>query len=218
MRWKLIGSTAAAACALLVVVGVADGGEPGGSKPTFDALVACLNAHGVQTPATSDPVQFKTWLGEHYQSDPAVKAAFEACQPDDAQGGGVGPAPSLTDLITCLRSHGAQPPDTTDPAVLKTWLGQRYQSDPAVEAALQACAPPEKKETTSTPSLTELRACLLQAGIGVPTGVNLKEWLGRVVDQTRVKQALRTCGVAVVKKRTSSKGAKVTFRRVVFHR
>jgi hypothetical protein len=58
----------------------------------------------------------------------------------------------------------------------------------------------------------------VQAGIGVPAGVNLKEWLGRVVDQARVKQALRTCGVTVVKKRTGSKTAKVTFRRVVSHK
>jgi hypothetical protein len=215
----LIGSTAVAAGALLVAVGVAEGGGPGGSNPTLDTLIACLNAHGVQTPATSDPVQFKTWLGQHYQSDPAVEAAFEACRPDAADGGGGGgSAPSLTELTTCLRAHGVQPPDTTDPLVLKTWLGRRYQSDPAVEAALEACAPPEKKEATSAPSLAELRACLVRAGIGVPAGVDLKEWLGRAVDQRRVKQALRTCGVTVVKKRTSSKAAKVTFRRVVFHR
>jgi len=222
MRWKLIASTTAAASALLVVVGVAAGGEPGGSKPTLEALVACLNAHGIQAPATDDPVQFKTWLGERYQSDPAVKAAFEACEPD-ATGGSGGTPTSVADLITCLRSHGVQPPDTTDPLVLKTWLGQNYRSDPAVEAALEACAPPdsapqEKKPTAGAPSVNELRACLGKAGIAVPVGVDLKEWLGRVVDQARVKQALRACGVAVVKKHTGSKAAKVTFRRVVFHR
>src|SRR5262245_10769370 len=184
MRWGLIGSTTVAVCALLVAVGVAQADEPGGSaKPTWEALVACLNAHGVQTPATNDPVQLKTWLGERSQSDPAVKAALEACAPDATQEGDGDSGPSLTDLIACLRSQGLQPPDTTDPLTLKTWIGEHYKSDPAVEAALQACAPAGKKETTNAPRLTELETCLVQAGINDPDGVNLKEWLGRVVDQ-----------------------------------
>jgi len=216
MRWRLIGSTTVAVCALLVAVGAAQAGEPGGT--TWETLVACLNAHGIQTPATNDPVQLKTWLGERSQADPGVDAALEACTPDATKGEGSGP--SLVELVACLRSQGLQPPDTTDPQTLKTWLGEQSKSDPAVQAALKACAPPlkkETKETTNQPSLTELEACLVQAGINVPDGVNLKEWLGRVVDQARVKQALQSCGVTMAKKRTSSKNVKVMLR-LVAHR
>src|SRR5262245_55616481 len=217
MKWRLIGSMMVAACALLAAVGVAEAGEPGdNARPTWEKLIMCLNAHGVQPPATNDPVQLKTWFGERYESDPAVKAAFDACAPDAAERKGGAPGPSLTELIACLRSHGVQAPDTTDPRALKTWLGERYKSDPAVEAALVACAPAGQKEKeTTNPSLTELRTCLVQAGINVSDDVDLKVWLGRVFDQARVKQALRTCGVTVAKKRTSSKKAKVTVVRLV---
>ena len=221
MSWRLIGSTTVAVCALIVAVGVARAGEPGGSaKPTWETLVACLNAHGVQTPATNDPVQLKMWLGQHYDSDPAVKAALDACAaPTADEKGGEDSGPSPADLVTCLRSHGVQPPDTTDPPELKTWLGQNLKSDPALEAAMQACAPPGKKDTTSAPNLTQLKSCLVRAGIKVPDGVDLKVWLAGVVDQARVKQALRTCGVSVAKKVTSSKTAKkVTVKLVVAHR
>src|SRR5262249_50708457 len=154
MRWKSIGSMTVAVCALLVAVGVAQGDEPGGNgQPPWVTLVACLNAHGVQTPTTNDPVQLKTWLGERLESDPAVKAALEACAPDANKEGGGGAEPSVADLIACLRSHRVQPPDTTDPLTLKTWLGQHYESDPAVEAALRACNPPEQKQTGNAPSL-----------------------------------------------------------------
>src|SRR5262249_46110701 len=116
MRWKSIGSTAVAVCALLVAVGVAQGDDPGGSgQPPWVTLVACLNAHGVQTPATNDPVQLKTWIGERLESDPAVKAALEACAPDANKEGGGGSGPSVADLIARLRAHGGQPPHTTDP-------------------------------------------------------------------------------------------------------
>jgi len=215
----LIGSTTVAVCALLAAVAVAHAGEPGDNgQPTWETLVACLNAHGVQTPAITDPAQLKTWIGQRYDSDPAVRAALEACTPDASKDDGGGSGPSLADLVSCLRSHGVQPPDTTDPLTLKTWLGQHFESDPAVEAALQACAPPAKKETTSAAGLTQLRACLVQAGINVPDGVNLKEWLGRVVGQAEVKQALRGCGVTVAKKRMRSKTGKVTVRLVVARR
>jgi hypothetical protein len=214
----LIGSMTVAACACLVAVGAADAGDPGGNgKPTWEALVACLNSHGVQTPATSDPAELKAWIGEHYDSDPAVKAALEACAPDASKDDGGDSGPSLADVVSCLRSHGAQPPDTSDPLTLKTWLGQ-HESDPAVESALQACAPSDKKDTASAPSLTQLKACLVRAGIDVPDDVDLKQWLGRVVDQARVKQALRGCGVTVARKRTHSKNGKVTLRLVVARR
>src|SRR5262249_47782081 len=133
--------------------------------------------------------------------------------------GGEDSSPSLADLVTCLRSHGVQPPDTTDPATLKTWLGENLKSDPALEAAMQAWAAPGEKDTTDGPHPPQLKTCLVQAGIKVPDGVDLKAWLGGVVDQARVKQALRTCGVTVAKKVTSSKAAKkVTVKLVVAHR
>jgi hypothetical protein len=224
----LIGSATVAVCALLVAGSVALADNPGGSdSPSFTALVACLNAHGVQTPATSDPAQFKMWLGQHSASDPSVAAALDACAPPDSNGNGGDSGPSFSDLITCLQSHGAQPPATTDPMTLKQWLGQ-HQSDPAVEAALQSCGAgggPAGGKTGAPgagggPDPTQLRACLAQAGINVPDGANLKQWLGSVAGQAQVQQALRACGVTMArtKTRVGGKVVKVTLKLVAIHK
>jgi hypothetical protein len=174
------------------------------------------------------------WLGQHSESDPAVNAALQACAPPDsydksgdsgAKAGGGDSGPSFSDLITCLQSQGAQPPATTDPMTLKQWLGQ-HESDPAVEAALQACgvgAASGKKGPSGVaggPDPTQLRACLVQAGIDVPDGANLKQWLGSVAGQAQVQQALRACGVTIAKTRTrvGPNVVKVTLRLVAIHK
>jgi hypothetical protein len=46
-------------------------------------------------------------------------------------------------FISCLASHGVQVP-SDDPAAVKRWLGDRLASDPAVQAALDACAGADK--------------------------------------------------------------------------
>jgi hypothetical protein len=95
-------------------------------------------------------------------------------------------------LVSCLASHGIQVP-SNDPGAVKRWLSDR-QNDPAVQAALQACAGPQ--EPGPTPA--ELVACLEQHGVDVPSDVKqnpdaLKPWLHGAMQQPSVKAALDAC-------------------------
>jgi hypothetical protein len=95
-------------------------------------------------------------------------------------------------IVSCLVSHGVQVP-STDPSAAKRWLSDR-QNDPAVQAALQACAGPQE----SGPTPAEVVACLEQHGVDVPSDVKanpdtLKPWLHGAIDQPRVKAALDAC-------------------------
>jgi hypothetical protein len=102
-------------------------------------------------------------------------------------------------LVSCLASHGVQVP-SNDPGTEKLWLGD-HQSDPAVHAALDACAPNFNSNTGvsgSTPA--ELAACLVQHGVDVPNDVKdspapgaLKEWLHGAMQQPSVKAAIDAC-------------------------
>jgi hypothetical protein len=104
------------------------------------------------------------------------------------------PGDGFAAFISCLASHGVQVP-SDDPAVVKRWLGD-HQSDPAVQAALQACAPPDDTGTDLTPA--ELAACLEQHGVYVPSDAKqdpgaLKQWLHEAMQQPSVRAALDDC-------------------------
>jgi hypothetical protein len=97
-------------------------------------------------------------------------------------------------LVSCLASHGVQVP-SSDPAAVKQWLAD-HESDPAVQAALQACTQPDATDTGPTPA--QLVACLEQHGVDVPNDAKqdpgaLKHWLAGAMDQPSVKTALDEC-------------------------
>jgi hypothetical protein len=97
-------------------------------------------------------------------------------------------------FVSCLASHGVQVP-SDDPTALKQWLAD-HQSDPAVQAALQACAPQDDTDTGPTPAA--LVTCLEQHGVDVPNDVKenpdrLKSWLAGAMHQASVKAAVDDC-------------------------
>jgi hypothetical protein len=101
-------------------------------------------------------------------------------------------------FISCLTSHGVQVP-SDDPGAVKRWLGD-HQGDPAVQAALQACAPADggSNADVSGPTPAELAACLEQHGVDVPSDAKdapgaLKQWLHGAMQQPSVKAALDAC-------------------------
>ena len=112
-------------------------------------------------------------------------------------------------FISCLASHGVQVP-SDDPTTLKQWLGEHSQDDPAVQAALGACAGGADtgggktgganagNGTEPGPTPAELVACLERHRVDVPTGVKeapdtLKPWLVGVIDQPSVRAAVDDC-------------------------
>jgi hypothetical protein len=112
------------------------------------------------------------------------------------------PPDDFAAFISCLASHGVQVP-SDDPAAVKPWLAE-HQSDPTVQAALQACAGPDvgpgKKGggTEPGPTPSELVACLERHGVDVPSDVKqtpdaLKPWLAGAMQQPAVKAALDEC-------------------------
>jgi hypothetical protein len=113
------------------------------------------------------------------------------------------PADGSTAFISCLASHGVQVP-SDDPAAVKPWLAD-HQSDPAVQAALEACAGKAntgagKKDdgTARGPSPDALVACLERHGVDVPSDAKrapgaLKVWLAGAIQQPSVNAALNEC-------------------------
>jgi hypothetical protein len=108
------------------------------------------------------------------------------------------PGDGVAALTSCLASHGVQVP-SDDPGAVKRWLGD-HQSDPAVQAALHACAPADESSNTgvSGPTPAELVACLEQHGVDVPSDVKanpdaLKPWLHGAMQKPSVKAALDAC-------------------------
>jgi hypothetical protein len=114
------------------------------------------------------------------------------------------PGDGFAAFTSCLASHGVQLP-SDDPAAVKPWLAD-HQSDPAVQAALDACAGPADtgagKNTHGTepgPTTAALVACLEQHGVDVPsdakeTPAALKPWLIGAIQQPSVGAALNECG------------------------
>jgi hypothetical protein len=105
------------------------------------------------------------------------------------------PGDGFAAFTSCLASHGVQVP-SDDPPAVKRWLSDR-QNDPAVQAALQACAgPPDGTEPGPTPAA--LVACLERHGVDVPSDVKenpdaLKPWLHGAMQQPSVSAALEEC-------------------------
>jgi hypothetical protein len=106
--------------------------------------------------------------------------------------------PGFAAFVSCLASHGVQVP-SDDPGAVKQWLGD-HQSDPAVQAALKACAPADESsnEGVSGPTPAALVACLEQHGVDVPSDVKenpdtLKPWLVGAMQQPGVSTALHEC-------------------------
>jgi hypothetical protein len=110
-------------------------------------------------------------------------------------------------FISCLASHGVQVP-SDDPAAVKRWLGDRLASDPAVQAALDACAGADKSGAGKTgggnnadepgPTAAALVACLERHGVDVPSDAKetpgaLKQWLVGAMDQPSVSAAVDEC-------------------------
>ena len=125
-----------------------------------------------------------------------------------ASGGTAGrsdqPGEGFAGFISCLASHGVQVP-SDDPAAVKQWLGERSQDDPAVQAAIEACAPadgggskPGGGSTEPGPTPAELVACLERHRVDVPSDVKqapdaLKPWLAGAMQQPNVRAALDDC-------------------------
>lgn len=137
-RKALLAIAAAGAVAAIIVLttGAFAGtsgraGQPGDGNGTF---ISCLASHGVQVPS-DDPGAVKRWLGDH-ESDPAVRAALEACAPPDKTGTDLTPA----QLAACLEQHGVAVPSDArrDPGAFKQWLHEAMQT-PSVGAALKGC-------------------------------------------------------------------------------
>jgi hypothetical protein len=135
-------AAAGALTAIIVLTTGAFAGTSGRSDQPGDgaaALVSCLASHGVQVPS-NDPAGVKQWLADH-ESDPAVKAAIDACAPADGGKGNAdvsGPTPA--ELVACLEQHGVEvPSDVKDaPDTIKEWLhGAMEQA--SVKSALDAC-------------------------------------------------------------------------------
>jgi hypothetical protein len=113
----------------------------------------------------------------------------------DDPGGTKGPG----DLAACLRDHGlAGAPDGDD---LKPWLGPRLErDDAAARRALEKCAPPKPTLVQRVgPSENELRSCLTDHGIKVPSGdgMVLKRWLLEHGDDAANRDALKACHIAL---------------------
>ena len=112
------------------------------------------------------------------------------------------PGDGFAAFVSCLASHGVQVP-SDDPAAVKPWLGD-HQKDPAVQAALEACAGPDstgggKKPggTAAGPSVADLVGCLERHGVDVPSDAKapdaFKPWLSGALQQPTVKAALDDC-------------------------
>jgi hypothetical protein len=109
------------------------------------------------------------------------------------------PGDGFAAFTSCLASHGVQVP-SDDPVKVKEWLADR-QSDPAVQAALQACGAGDDTQGNGTepgPTPAELVACLERHGVDVPNDVKstpdaLKPWLAGAIDQPSVKAAVEAC-------------------------
>jgi hypothetical protein len=115
-------------------------------------------------------------------------------QPGDVEAG----------FVSCLASHGVQVP-SDDPATVKRWLGD-HQSDPAVQAALEACAGAGAGTKGDGggpgPTPAELVACLERHGVDVPSDARqsadaLKPWLVGAFDQPGVRSAVDECADAL---------------------
>jgi hypothetical protein len=113
------------------------------------------------------------------------------------------PPDGFAAFISCLASHGVQVP-SGDPAAVKPWLAD-HQSDPKVQAALEACAGTANTGAGKQPGGTEpgttadaLVACLERHGVDVPSDAKqtpgaLKPWLIGAMQQPSVKAALDDC-------------------------
>jgi len=108
------------------------------------------------------------------------------------------PGDGFTTFTSCLASHGVQVP-SDDPAAVKQWLGD-HESDPGVQAALEACRGGDEKAggTESGPTPAALVACLEQHGVDVPSDVKeapgaIKQWLVTAIKQPSVSAALDDC-------------------------
>jgi hypothetical protein len=108
------------------------------------------------------------------------------------------PGEGFAAFLSCLASHGVQVP-SDDPAAVKPWL-MDHQSDPAVQAALQACPGPGNNAngTEAGPTPAALVACLERHGVDVPSDVKatpdaLKPWLSGILDQPGVTAAVDEC-------------------------
>ena len=148
---------------------------PRSSDGSVASLNACLQAHGAGAPDGRDPMALKQWLLAH-QDDAAVKA----CTPGPEQ------------LVTCLRSHGLNPP--TGIFDLKPWMVQQLQTD-AGKAALRACGvnddPPQNDQSGA-----DVATCLRSHGASVPAGadgVALKQWIGDHANDPSMADAMKAC-------------------------
>jgi hypothetical protein len=125
------------------------------------------------------------------------------------------PGDGFAAFVSCLASHGVQVP-SDDPVAVKEWLADRYESDPAVRSALEACAQVAYKKAEGKkpgdarpgPTAAQLVSCLEQHGVDVPgdaeaSPVALKRWLSGALDQPSVRAALDVCVGPAVQKGTT---------------
>jgi hypothetical protein len=187
----ILAATAAAAAVAAAISIPASADRSGGEDAT--KLATCLHAHGATaTPSGEDPMALKQWVGAT-PDDAAVKA----CVP-----GVVAP----TELMSCLRAHGLNPPDNLFD--LKPWMARQAGTD-AGKAALSACGmdfnPPER-----TPAGKDLATCLRSHGADVPAGADglaLKSWISRHSGDANAMDALKLCGAGAPMKADCGGGA-----------
>lgn len=121
---KILTVLAATAVAAAVTAAFSiPAGADRGTGETATKLATCLHDHGAAgAPSGADAFALKRWV-----ADNAASSAVKACVPEAA-------AP--TELLSCLRAHGLNPPANL--IQLKPWMLRQSGTD-AGKAALGAC-------------------------------------------------------------------------------
>jgi len=179
---KLLTVLAATAVAAAVAAALSiPAGADRGAGDDATKLATCLHARGAAgAPSGADALALKQWLATH-----ASSAAVKACVPEAA-------AP--TELVSCLRAHGLNPPDNL--FQLKPWMARQAGTD-AGKAALNTCGvdfnPPQRTATSDK----DLAACLRSHGADAPVGTDglaVKTWIRDHSGESKLMDALKLCG------------------------
>lgn len=179
MKLLTVLAATAVAAAVAAALSISAGADPSAGDGATK-LATCLHARGATgAPSGADALALKQWLAAH-----ADNAAVTACNPRSA-------AP--TELVSCLRAHGLNPPDNL--FQLKPWMARQAGTD-AGKATLNACGldfKPGQRAATGK----DLSACMRSNGAEVPAGADglaLKTWVHDHSSDAKVMEALKLCG------------------------
>jgi hypothetical protein len=178
MKLLTVLAATAVAAAVAAALSIPAGADRGAGDATTK-LATCLHAHGVtDAPSGADALALKQWLATHADS-----AAVRACNPESA-------AP--TELISCLRAQGLNPPDNL--FQVKPWMARQAGTDTG-KAALRACGV-DFNQPQSAAAGKDLAACLRSHGTDAPAGADglaLKTWIRDHSGDATVMDALKLC-------------------------